>query len=230
MFFCVYYPNFAASPEEDGAQPTLHFSLYYDLQRQVLTIHLHKATNLPAKDQRCTSNPFVVAYVEPSKVEICHSKIIYKTLNPTFDEMFEFKNLTPDEVRKQTIVFRIYNHDKYAKSDFIGAVVLPLREADLLGVTVGVIIDEKADTFRVGYNFMKFRCPLTECATLMLLYRAGRVNCIVGHMQWRRKTFQVGGGGGAGAARQYGCEGAEIFLHYVTPSTEKHSRGTLGYV
>ena len=47
---------------------------------------------------------------------------------------------------------------------------------------------------------------------------------VVGHTQWRRKTFQIGGGG-AGVARQYGQ-----FLHYVTPSTEKRSRGTLGYV
>ena len=36
-------------------------------------------------------------------------------------------------------------------------------------------------------------------------------------------------GGGAGVASQYGHE-VRRFLHYVTPSTEKRSRGTLGYV
>ena len=34
---------------------------------------------------------------------------------------------------------------------------------------------------------------------------------------------------GAGVASQYGRE-ARKYLHYVTPSTEKRSRGTLGYV
>ena len=137
-------------PEEEETLSTLQFSLYYDVQRQVLTVHLHKATNLPAKDRRGTSDPFVVAYMEPNKAEICQSKIIDKTLNPDFDEMFEFKNLTSDEVRQQTIVFRIYDHDKYSKNDFIGAVLLPLSEADLFGVTVRVQIDEEADSFRVG--------------------------------------------------------------------------------
>ena len=39
----------------------------------------------------------------------------------------------------------------------------------------------------------------------------------------------IWGWGGAGVASQYGHE-VRRFLHYVTPSTEKRSRGTLGYV
>ena len=130
---------------------TLHFSLYYDLQRHTLTLDLKEARNLPAKDSRGTRDPLVVVYLDPNKDEIFESKVVLKTLHPRFDQVFTFKKLLPDEVRRQTLVFRIYNHDRrrHSKDDFIGAVMLPLSEADLYGVTLTMRIDEDAKELKV---------------------------------------------------------------------------------
>ncbi len=125
--------------EETKLGPRLTFSLYYDIQRCVLTLTLFEASNLPVKDRRGTSDPFVVMYLNPSREEIFQSKVVYKTLNPCFKEHFEFKNVLPDDIRCQTIMFKVYT-----KNDFIGTSTLPLKEADLYGATTTTAIDEKA--------------------------------------------------------------------------------------
>ena len=44
------------------------------------------------------------------------------------------------------------------------------------------------------------------------------------------RHFRLGVGGAGAACRQYGREAWKNLLHYVMTSTEKRSRGTLGYV
>ena len=138
------------SDEETKAQPRLTFSLYYDLQRCILTVTLFKGYDLPAKDRRGTSDPFVVMYLDPSREEIVQTRIIYETLNPSFNEHFEFKNISADDIRRQTMVFKVYDHDKFSKNDFIGASMLPLKNADLYGATMTIAVDEKALDARVN--------------------------------------------------------------------------------
>ena len=137
------------SDKETKSEPRLTFSLYYDIQRCILTLTLVKACDLPAKDRRGTSDPFVVMHLDPSREDVFQSRIIYKTLNPSFNEHFEFKNVHPDDVQRQTMVFKVYDHDKYSKNDFIGTATLPLKDADLYGVTMIATIDEKALEARV---------------------------------------------------------------------------------
>ncbi len=138
-----------ASEKEVKLGPRLTFSLYYDIQRCVLTLTLFKAYDLPAKDRRGTSDPFVVMYLDPSREEIFQSRILYETLNPRFNEHFEFKNVSHDDIQCQTIVFKVFDHDKYSKNDFIGTSMLPLKDADLYGATKTIAIDETAVNSRV---------------------------------------------------------------------------------
>ncbi len=135
--------------EETKLGPRLTFSLCYDIQRCVLTLILFEASNLPVKDRRGTSDPFVVMYLDPSREEIFQSRILYETLNPSFNEHFEFKNVSHDDIQRQTIVFKVFDHDKYSKNDFIGTSMLPLKDADLYGATKTIAIDETAVNSRV---------------------------------------------------------------------------------
>ena len=97
------------------------------------------------KDHRGTSDPFVVFFLLPNKEEIYESKIVHKTLNPIFDQVFEFGGILPQEIRRQTIMFRVYDHDWYTSSELIGVVALSLEEADLYGVSMKMRIDEKEE-------------------------------------------------------------------------------------
>lgn len=132
---------------DETSLPLLQFSLYYDVQRCALTVHLHHASNVPAKDRRGTSDPFVVLYIMPNKEEIFESKIVYQSLNPVFDQSFEFKRLLPDDIRNQTLILRVYDHDRFTKNDTIGGVILPLENADLFGVVMRMQIEERPDLF-----------------------------------------------------------------------------------
>ena len=135
--------------KETKEEPRLTFSLYYDIQRCTLTLTLFKAYDLPANEQRGTNNAFVVMYLDPSMEELFQTRIVYRTMNPSFNEQFEFKKIRPDDIRHQTMVFKVYDHDKYSKKDFIGASMLPLKDADLYGITMNIPIDDKALEARV---------------------------------------------------------------------------------
>ena len=133
---------------DEESSPSLQFSLHYDIQRRTMTVHLQEASNLPAKDRSGTSDPFVVMHLHPNKEEIFESQIVYKTLNPVFDESFEFHNLQLDDVHRQSLVFRIYDHDKFSKNEMIGGIFLPLKDVDVYGVVYRMRVDERVEKFR----------------------------------------------------------------------------------
>ena len=132
---------------DDQSYPSLQFSLHYDIQRHTMTVHLQEASNLPAKDRSGTSDPFVVVHLHPNKEEIFESKIVYKTLNPVFNQSFEFHNLQLDDVHRQSLVFRIYDHDRFSKDDIIGGIVLPLKDVDVYGAVYRMRVDERVEKF-----------------------------------------------------------------------------------
>ena len=150
--YSFWIPGLPVLEEEsltkDSKRPLLQFSLQYDVQRCTLTVHLHHACNLPAKDRRTrTSDPFVVLYMMPNKEVLYESKVVSQTLDPVFDESFEFDKLTADDIRRQSLVFRLYDHDRFSKNDTIGGVVLPLMDADLFGVVMRMEVDEDPKFF-----------------------------------------------------------------------------------
>ena len=131
-------------------EPRIQFSLYYDIQRRTLTVHLISGTNLPAKDRRGTSDPYVILFLIPNKEQILESKVHNKNLNPCFNEVFEFTGLLSDEVRRQTLILRVLDKDKISASDDMGIVVLPLEDADLYGVKMNSKLSEELSILNVS--------------------------------------------------------------------------------
>ena len=136
--------------EDDDSQPTLQFSLYYDIQRRTLTVNLQRAYNLPVKDIFMgSSDPFVVMFLLPSREEILQSKIVEKDLNPVFDQVFEFRAILSQELYSQVLVMQVYDHDKFASNDLIGSVLIPMKEAELYGMTMKRKIGEGKHVMKV---------------------------------------------------------------------------------
>ena len=121
--------------------PTLIFSTYYDIQRSLLRVHLHRAENLKSGLKESIRKTFIVMYLVPNKEEVFQSKVVRSTLSPYFYQYFEFTKMMSDEVRRQKLVFRLYDCTKSSKGGFIGSVVVPLGEADLFGVITSKTID-----------------------------------------------------------------------------------------
>ena len=63
----------------------------YDFEANNLKVHVMEATDLPAMDLNGTSDPYVKVYVLPDKKKKFETKVQKKSLNPVFDETFNFK-------------------------------------------------------------------------------------------------------------------------------------------
>lgn len=127
--------------------PEVEFSLYYDIQCRTLMVHVQCARFLPNRAKKSGLNPIVLLYLLPNREDIFHSKMIENSTNPVFNQSFEFSGLMPDEIRRQTLVFRVFSHS--AKGDLLGGLSVPLAEADLFGVMCRRIIDTDVEKLKV---------------------------------------------------------------------------------
>ncbi|CAF3677166.1 unnamed protein product [Rotaria socialis] len=109
----------------------LEYSLDYDFQKQELKVEVIQAQELPAMDMSGTSDPYVKVYVLPDKKKKFETKVYRKTLNPVFNETFIFKNLAYGEIGGKTLVFAVYDFDRFSRHDQIGEVQIALNTVDL---------------------------------------------------------------------------------------------------
>ncbi len=161
-------------PEAVRTSSVLQFSVYHDIQRSVLQVHLLRATKLLPVSiwVNKKSNVFVVMYLFPNKEEIYESRLVPSSTSPRLDQVFEVSGLTVEEIRRQSLVFRIYEGTQRSKGNFIGSVVLPLGEADLFGVITTMKIDKSGENLPVnkrnvnGVSAMSI-CMLVDSCTCM---------------------------------------------------------------
>ncbi|XP_066938491.1 synaptotagmin 1 isoform X24 [Macrobrachium rosenbergii] len=108
----------------------LNFKLEYDFNSNSLSVTVIQCEELPALDMGGTSDPYVKVYLLPDKKKKFETKVHRKTLNPVFEETFTFKVPYAD-IMSKTLVFGIYDFDRFSKHDQIGEVKIPLCQVDL---------------------------------------------------------------------------------------------------
>ncbi|RWS11915.1 synaptotagmin 1-like protein [Dinothrombium tinctorium] len=108
----------------------LQFKLDYDFNTNNLAVSVIQAEDLPACDVGGTSDPYVKVYLLPDKKKKFETKVHRKTLNPVFNETFNFK-LPYNEIITKTLVFSIYDFDRFSKHDQIGEIKIPMNQVDL---------------------------------------------------------------------------------------------------
>ncbi|ENN82291.1 hypothetical protein YQE_01333, partial [Dendroctonus ponderosae] len=105
----------------------LQFKLEYDFNQNSLSVTVIQAEDLPALDMGGTSDPYVKVYLLPDKKKKFETKVHRKTLNPVFNETFVFKvpnimAMPYAEAMNKTLVFAIFDFDRFSKHDQIGEV------------------------------------------------------------------------------------------------------------
>ena len=115
--------------------PTIQFSLHYDVLQSKLRIHLEYAADLPKENLfgmpvRC--DPFVILHLEPDREDTLRSSVIKNTHDPIFNQDFQFVGFSMEDIKRQTLVLRICNHA--LSNRFIGNIHLPLTDVELFGV------------------------------------------------------------------------------------------------
>lgn len=128
-----------AEEKEEIKLGRIQYKLDYDFQQGQLSVTVIQAEDLPGMDMSGTSDPYVKLYLLPEKKKKVETKVHRKTLNPVFNETFIFK-VAFNEIGGKTLVFAIYDFDRFSKHDQIGQVLIPLGKIDL-----GQVIEEWKD-------------------------------------------------------------------------------------
>ncbi|XP_063990947.1 synaptotagmin 1-like isoform X3 [Diachasmimorpha longicaudata] len=124
-------PDEAESKQSEVKLGKLQYKLEYDFNSNSLAVTVIKAEELPALDMGGTSDPYVKVYLLPDKKKKFETKVHRKTLNPDFNETFTFKGVPYADAMNKTLVFAIFDFDRFSKHDQIGEVKVPLCQIDL---------------------------------------------------------------------------------------------------
>lgn len=111
----------------------IQYELKYDFNTQTLMVKVIQGTELPAMDMGGVSDPYVKVYLIPESKgqKRFETKVHRKTLNPFFNQSFEFKNLPYAETFDKTLMLSVFDYDRFSKHDQIGEVKIPLCQVDL---------------------------------------------------------------------------------------------------
>ncbi|MBN3291909.1 SYT6 protein, partial [Polypterus senegalus] len=101
----------------------INFSLKYDYENEMLNVRILKALDLPAKDFCGSSDPYVKIYLLPDRKRKFQTRVHRKTLNPTFDESFQFP-VPYDELVNRKLHLSVFDFDRFSRHDMIGEVIL----------------------------------------------------------------------------------------------------------
>ncbi|KAA8585465.1 hypothetical protein FQN60_004159 [Etheostoma spectabile] len=88
-----------------------------------LVVKILKALDLPAKDANGFSDPYVKIYLLPDRKKKYQTKVHRKTLNPVFNETFQF-GVPLNELHSRKLHFSVYDFDRFSRHDLIGQVVV----------------------------------------------------------------------------------------------------------
>ncbi|XP_044575446.1 synaptotagmin 1 isoform X1 [Cotesia glomerata] len=124
-------PDEAESKQSEVKLGRLQYKLEYDFNSNSLAVTVIRAEDLPALDMGGTSDPYVKVYLLPDKKKKFETKVHRKTLSPEFNETFTFKSVPYADAMNKTLVFAIFDFDRFSKHDQIGEVKVPLCQIDL---------------------------------------------------------------------------------------------------
>lgn len=87
-----------------------------------ITVRVIEARNLPATDLNGSSDPYVRLQLGRQRFR---TKVVKKTLNPSWGEEFSFRVDDLDD----ELTISILDEDKYFNDDFVGQVKIPMSRA-----------------------------------------------------------------------------------------------------
>lgn len=102
----------------------------------MLTIDITYVSFVSVQDLMCPdsvsgfSDPYIKLFLYPEVDErMRQSSVRRRTLNPFFNEFFKFP-LPYDDLNDKSLIFQIYNYDKYSRHNILGEVQIHLNSVE----------------------------------------------------------------------------------------------------
>uniref|UniRef100_A0A7E4VHD6 C2 domain-containing protein n=1 Tax=Panagrellus redivivus TaxID=6233 RepID=A0A7E4VHD6_PANRE len=102
---------------------TLTFSLRYDFIHRVLMLHVLRANHLFGQDRAAAPHPYVKMYLLPERRNHCKTRMIKKSGDPEFNEMFSF-DVSYNNLANRMLQFTVYDFDRFTRHGLIGNVIM----------------------------------------------------------------------------------------------------------
>jgi len=119
---------------QEESRGRIKYKIEYDFTTQELKVTVIECADLPPTDWSTgLTDPFVKVYLLPDKKPKYETKVHRKNLNPKFDQTFIFKGIPYVDTFDKTLVFAVYDYDRFSSSDQTGEFQLPLNSVDLAG-------------------------------------------------------------------------------------------------
>uniref|UniRef100_UPI00398F291F synaptotagmin-10 isoform X2 n=1 Tax=Pristiophorus japonicus TaxID=55135 RepID=UPI00398F291F len=148
----------------------LNLTLKYDYESEHLIVTILKSLDLPAKDFSGTSDPYVKIYLLPDRQKKFQTRVHRKTLNPIFDETFQFP-VPFDHLNNRKLHFSVFDFDRFSRHDMIGEVIvdnlfelLDLPKDDTIWRDIICVTTESVDLGEIMFSL----CYLPTAGRLML--------------------------------------------------------------
>ncbi|KAK3101636.1 hypothetical protein FSP39_005068 [Pinctada imbricata] len=106
-----------------GISGELEVTVRYEVP-QSLFVTVHRASGLSARDAGKTADPFVKLTI-PGTATVFKSQVIKDTLDPAWEETFEFQ-VAEEEINSRYIIFHVVDEDTFSSNDSLGQVIINL--------------------------------------------------------------------------------------------------------
>ncbi|GAB6028644.1 hypothetical protein CHUAL_004476 [Chamberlinius hualienensis] len=109
----------------------LHFRLKYDYQRSDLIVHVIEAHDLVSSENGGFNDPYVKLSLMPQvDTKSRQTKILRKSANPYFNEVFKFP-VAQEDLAEKSLLLQVFDFDKYSRNDVVGEILLHMSDVDV---------------------------------------------------------------------------------------------------
>ncbi|XP_072178127.1 synaptotagmin-like protein 5 [Diadema setosum] len=104
-----------------------------------LKVHVKEARNLTAARPNGSANPYVKLYLEPDRSKGGKKKtsVMKNTINPVYEQGFDFPNITEEILKERALEVGIWDHEPVGTSPFMGGIRLGNGTGKSYGREVG---------------------------------------------------------------------------------------------
>lgn len=102
-------------------------------ERESLRVMVMHAKELSPRNQTSLADPYVKLYLlpDPIKATKLKTRVVRRTLNPTFNETLVYSSMSEREVVERHLQVTVLDHDYVGENEFLGGVLIDLSHFDL---------------------------------------------------------------------------------------------------